>query len=306
MSTQIKFFGVRGSAPIADKNFLKYGGNTSSLTVRTPENSLLFLDAGSGLYFAQEELNEKAENIWLLLSHTHADHINGLGLSNIVQLAQNPFYSNKKLRIVGPRNVTQGMKKYYDADRIWPVSFNPSNREQPNLPDIDYENILEFNGNFQEIEIDKSSTLVLHEGNHPVNDGVILFRINFKTSNGLKSLVYATDNEFRFNHWTNSFSDLDIFKESYVKFIDKSDLLIADAQFTLNDYDLHRGFGHSYPEEVLELANKANVKKVILTHHHSYQDDIQDKRENDVKAILKRENYQFDAYFAKEKTEISI
>ncbi|MHA2337748.1 MAG: MBL fold metallo-hydrolase, partial [Candidatus Hodarchaeales archaeon] len=91
-----------------------------------------------------------------------------------------------------------------------------------------------------------------------------------------------------------------------VKFINKCDLLIADAQFTLNDYDLHRGFGHSYPEEVLELANKANVKKVILTHHHSYQDDIQDKRENDVKAILKRENYQFDAYFAKEKTEISI
>jgi hypothetical protein len=227
-------------------------------------------------------------------------------LSNIVQLAQIPFYSNKKLRIVGPRNVTQGMTKYYDADRIWPVSFNPSNRKQPNLPDIDYENILEFNGNFQEISIDKSSTLLLHEGNHPVNDGVILFRINFTTSNGPKSLVYATDNEFRFNHWTNSFSDLGIFKESYVKFINKCDLLIADAQFTLNDYDLHKGFGHSYPEEVLELANKANVKKVILTHHHSYIDDIQDKRENDVKAILKRKNYQFDAFFAKEKMKIEI
>jgi hypothetical protein len=50
MSIQIKFFGVRGSAPIADKKYLKYGGNTSSITVRTPENSLLFLDAGSGLY----------------------------------------------------------------------------------------------------------------------------------------------------------------------------------------------------------------------------------------------------------------
>ena len=51
----VKFRGVRGSYPIADKDFLKYGGNTSCVEVN--ENGhLIILDAGTGLINVGNEL----------------------------------------------------------------------------------------------------------------------------------------------------------------------------------------------------------------------------------------------------------
>ena len=42
---KIKFRGVRGSYPVADKNFLKYGGNTACVEVHAGDH-LIILDAG--------------------------------------------------------------------------------------------------------------------------------------------------------------------------------------------------------------------------------------------------------------------
>ena len=44
---RIKFRGVRGSYPVANKEFLKYGGNTSCIEVHAGEH-LIILDAGNG------------------------------------------------------------------------------------------------------------------------------------------------------------------------------------------------------------------------------------------------------------------
>ena len=44
----LKFRGVRGSYPIANRDFLKYGGNTSCIEVRAGGH-LIILDAGTGM-----------------------------------------------------------------------------------------------------------------------------------------------------------------------------------------------------------------------------------------------------------------
>ena len=304
MITQIKFFGVRGSIALAHKDFLNYGGNTSSLTLRTPENSLLFIDAGSGLHFAQEELKQKANKVFLLLSHTHADHIIGLGMSEIVRLTNHSGYESKKLIIIGPENVSKGLEKFYDGKRVWPVIYSKESSTSPNLPDIDYENVIEYEKDFQKFKIDKTTQIILFQGNHPIKNGVIIFRIEIRSDSGTKSIVYATDNEFEYNH--NTKAEFHNYEREYIKFIEKCDLLIADAQYTKEDYEFYKGFGHSYPEKVLEIAIKANVRNIILTHHHSYNDHEMDIRIKKLQDYLEKENFDLKVAFAKENSELWI
>ena len=55
---KIKFRGVRGSYPVADAEFLKYGGNTSCVEVRVGGH-LIILEAGTGLISLGNELMQK-------------------------------------------------------------------------------------------------------------------------------------------------------------------------------------------------------------------------------------------------------
>ena len=85
---KIKFRGVRGSYPVPDKDFLKYGGNTSCVEVRVGGH-LIILDAGTGLISLGNELMQKyiesgttitdrtPVKCTILLSHIHLDHIQG-------------------------------------------------------------------------------------------------------------------------------------------------------------------------------------------------------------------------------------
>ena len=52
---KVKFRGVRGSYPCANKKFMKYGGNTSCVEVRAGKH-LIILDAGTGLIDLGNEL----------------------------------------------------------------------------------------------------------------------------------------------------------------------------------------------------------------------------------------------------------
>ena len=55
---KIKFRGVRGSYPVAKKNFLQFGGNTSCVEVNVGGH-LIILDAGTGLIDVGNDLIEK-------------------------------------------------------------------------------------------------------------------------------------------------------------------------------------------------------------------------------------------------------
>ena len=73
----VKFWGVRGSVACCSPGYVKYGGNTSCVEVGVGDNRFI-LDAGTGIralskVFQQDDVR----TIYLLLSHTHWDHING-------------------------------------------------------------------------------------------------------------------------------------------------------------------------------------------------------------------------------------
>ena len=67
--------GVRGSMPATGKKFSKYGGNTTCFEIETPE-SRIFIDAGTG--FSSAKIEEDKKKVYLLFTHLHHDHLQGL------------------------------------------------------------------------------------------------------------------------------------------------------------------------------------------------------------------------------------
>ncbi|NBW45143.1 MAG: MBL fold metallo-hydrolase, partial [Betaproteobacteria bacterium] len=76
---RFRFWGVRGSIASPGPRTVRYGGNTTCIEVRTNQNALLILDAGSGIYPLGESLRgPESVEAHLLITHSHWDHINGL------------------------------------------------------------------------------------------------------------------------------------------------------------------------------------------------------------------------------------
>jgi phosphoribosyl 1,2-cyclic phosphodiesterase len=77
---RVSFYGVRGSVPAPGPATARYGGNTSCVEVRLADDSIVVLDAGTGIRALGRDLLEagKCSRVHLLLSHTHWDHILGL------------------------------------------------------------------------------------------------------------------------------------------------------------------------------------------------------------------------------------
>lgn len=91
----------------------------------------------------------------------------------------------------------------------------------------------------------------------------------YKISIGDKSIIFAPDNEIMQNGGKIS----EKFEKEFSAFIQGADLLIHDAQFSREEYKAKIGWGHSAWEDVVDIAAKANVKRLSLTHHDPDNDD---------------------------------
>ena len=77
MGLRVKIWGCRGSIACPSPNHLKYGGNTTCLEVDAGDGIIIF-DAGTGIRNLGEDIQRsEQDNIHVLLTHTHWDHING-------------------------------------------------------------------------------------------------------------------------------------------------------------------------------------------------------------------------------------
>ncbi|WP_262032627.1 MBL fold metallo-hydrolase, partial [Microvirga sp. Mcv34] len=75
---QVRFWGTRGSTCASGPQFVEFGSHTPCVEVRCGER-LFILDAGTGLSALGMELGQNApDQIDILLSHLHLDHISGL------------------------------------------------------------------------------------------------------------------------------------------------------------------------------------------------------------------------------------
>ena len=52
-----------------------------------------------------------------------------------------------------------------------------------------------------------------------------------------------------------------------------ADLLVHDAQYTAEELQKRRGWGHSSFDQAMQVAEMAGVKRLALTHHDPEHDD---------------------------------
>jgi phosphoribosyl 1,2-cyclic phosphodiesterase len=92
---------------------------------------------------------------------------------------------------------------------------------------------------------------------HP--NGATGYRI--ESSNA--AIVYASDHE-------HGDSSTDVVVRDYSR---EADILIYDAQYTPEEYEHRRGWGHSTWREGVKLAQEAGVRQLILFHHDPLRTD---------------------------------
>ena len=93
-----------------------------------------------------------------------------------------------------------------------------------------------------------------------------------------RSICYVIDNELYL-------PESPFYNRAYVEkladFVRDADILITDTTYTDQEYESKVGWGHSCVSQVIDLADRANVKALHLFHHDpdQYDDDIDDKLE---------------------------
>ena len=65
----------------------------------------------------------------------------------------------------------------------------------------------------------------------------------------------------------------DVIDEKVVEFARGADLLIHDAQYTNEELERYRGWGHATFDQAMEVAERAEVKLLAMTHHDPEHDD---------------------------------
>jgi len=124
---------------------------------------------------------------------------------------------------------------------------------------------------------------------------------------GLK-IIYATDNEIDQLIVGGDRSGVPrIIAQPQVDFVRGADLLIADGQYTDDEYLAHVGWGHPSIITLVDLAVQADVKCLAVTHHDPNRSDKQlDALIEEARERAKSLGSDLKVYAAREGVEVRL
>ncbi len=248
---KIKFWGTRGSIPTPGKYFIKYGGNTPCVEIRCGDTILIF-DAGTGLRelgaSLLHEFGGTSREYHILISHTHWDHIQGFPFFSMAYLPGNKvnFYGGNGVSTLENLIFGQMDREYFPVtlfELASEVTFHTLSENPFKIGDV---------------------TIYYTHQIHPALS--LGFRLEYKG----KTVVYATDSEI-----TNDPDIATVNEKNVGNLIKNADVLIADCQYTKEEYEGKIGCGHTSIEKVVEISNKYNVKNLFAFHHDPLRTDEQ-------------------------------
>ena len=225
------------------------GGNTPCVSIQLGDEWLI-IDAGSGIRnlgieLMKREFGQGQGTAHILISHTHWDHIQGF-----------PFF--RPLFVPGNRIMIYSPMP--DIERRF---------QNQQIPDYFPKTIPEFlraDLSFVQLPKDVPTTIAGIQVStisqaHP--GSCYGYRLDGEGA----SIVYGSDAEFKNLTQTHT--------QRYVDFIRDADVLIFDAQYTLDDAFQRVDWGHSSAMIGVELAIQASVKRLMLFHYEHVYNDIQ-------------------------------
>ena len=277
----IRCHGARGSIPVSGPEYIKYGGDTTCLEIRGKNDEIIIVDAGSGIRRLGNQLLEEGRfHYHLIFTHSHLDHILGFPFFK-------PLYHEKATVHLMGCPATQGnMQKLLSkamSAPLFPIQFDAL------LATIDYDVECRLGFQIDSIEIFPINL------NHP-NGGM-----GYKFVEDGKSFVFLTDNELGSKHRNGrSF-------EEYTEFSMDADLLIHDSEFTKEEYQITKGWGHSTYQDALRLAQKAHVKAFGLFHHNQNRSDRdQDRIVQECRSMNEDNHINMDCFALTQTTTLTL
>lgn len=245
---KVTLWGTRGSLASAGPETVRYGGNTSCVEVRGEDDTLLVLDAGTGIRRLGAAIGD-VSRVDILLTHLHMDHLQGLGFFA-------PLYRpGLECHLWGPPSTTLDLHARllrYLSPPLFPVRL----RElpcQPTLHDVPL-------GRFEIKGLRITAALVCHPG--PT--------VGYRITDGTATMAYLPDHEpalgaRRFPDepdWTSGFS-----------LAAGVDLLIHDTQYSDAEYAEHIGWGHSAIGHALAFTRSTAAQRLVTFHHNPAHTD---------------------------------
>ena len=244
---RVRLWGTRGSIASSGAGTVKYGGDTSSVELRTSEGRLVILDAGSGIRPLGGSLQGETR-VDILLSHLHMDHVQGL-----------PFFGpmldpDVEVHIWGPVSTTRGLRdriSRYLSPPLFPVRVR------------DLANAVFHDVRPSTFEIDGltiTADLILHPGT----------TLGYRITEGDRSLAYLPDHEPALGDrsfpcdrsWTSGYG-----------LAHGVDVLIHDAQYTDEEYEERVGWGHSSLSQLSAFVDTVEASRLVTFHHDPGHDD---------------------------------
>jgi phosphoribosyl 1,2-cyclic phosphodiesterase len=257
---RVKVWGARGSVPAPGPQMNRFGGNTSCVQVTLSDGNELILDAGTGIRALGVELAD-SEQVNILLTHLHLDHIQGL------MFFAPCFHSGSRITIWGPAspeaNLESRIARYISAP-LSPVEV----RELP--CDVSF-----LDTPASEWEIGRATIraeAVTHRG--PT--------LGYRITDGDDVLCYIPDHEPALG------APLEGLEPEWISGYDLArgaSMLIHDCQYTDIEYPAHIGWGHSRLSDTLTFARRVAAERLMLFHHDPlHTDGMLDELRKDAEA----------------------
>lgn len=243
----IRCWGARGSIPVSGAGYLRYGGDTPCVEIRTRRDDVVVLDAGSGARRLGNRLvEEDRREFTMIFTHAHWDHIMGFPFFK-------PIYRpSTRIHFYGcpsTQRSVQGIIASIMSPPNFPVPFADITAT------ILYQDACALTFAIGDMTV---SSIPL---SHP-NGGR-----GYRFEEDGQSFVFLTDNELTHRHPGG------MAYEDYRDFCRGADLLVHDAEYLREDYRLTRTWGHSVYTDALRLALDAGVARLGLFHHNQDRTD---------------------------------
>lgn len=260
---EVTFWGVRGSIPAPGPGTVRYGGNTSCVSVRTRGGALLVLDCGTGarnlgLALLADDAGERfrvgSGEGAILLSHMHWDHIQGFPFFSPLYIPGNRF------QIYGPAEssaLLEGILEGQMAPQYFPVQTLKNMGAH-----------IEITAVAAGVAFEVLGCKVCAVANPHGADGAMAFRIE----EAGRSVVYASDAGYP----TGGPS------AAALALYHGADLLIHDSTYTPEDRARYPQRGLASVTEAVNAAARARVRKLALFHYD------QDYTDSDIDLMMER------------------
>lgn len=301
MSSKIKltFLGTSASIPTSKRN------STGILLNYKSENILI--DCGEGI---QRQIRKAKLNPCkiskILITHWHGDHVLGLpGLFQTLTLNE----CNHKIDIFGPKGIKNSIGM---LTKIFSLDF----KFQSNTKEVLEKGIFFENDDFY-LEAEKMEHGVsVNAYNFVVKDKLRIDKDKlkkFKIPAGKHLLPLSQGENIEYNGKKYPFKDLTYIEKGkkisivldtknnskIIPFVQGADLFICESSFSDSDIESAKDHLHMTSGEAGEIAKKAKVKKLILTHiSQRYENKLEvlleDAKKNFKKVIIAKDLNNFE------------